>query len=198
MNMCTLAVTEEEYRKIIRTLEHGYKSECIDKDGRTYHIKHRPNYRVAMALKLEYATGLRISDIVKLRQKDIVKDGDKYRLDIVEQKTGKKRIFKINQRIYDAINEYCAERGIASDQCIVGGTTFSVQKQIKYVREYLGMERISSHSFRKGFAQKFYRLVDFDVVAVQKALQHKSATTTYTYLASGNKAFENALEQMAM
>jgi integrase len=39
---------------------------------------------------LEGNLGLRISDILKLRPCDIVRDGDRYRLEITEQKTGKR------------------------------------------------------------------------------------------------------------
>ena len=55
----------------------------------------RPNERIATALVLEGNLGLRISDILKLRQCDIVRDGDRYRLEVVEQKTGKRRVFTV-------------------------------------------------------------------------------------------------------
>jgi len=48
-----------------------------------------PNERVATALVLEGNLGIRISDILALRPCDIVRDGDRYRLEIVEKKTGK-------------------------------------------------------------------------------------------------------------
>ena len=48
-----------------------------------------PNERVATALVLEGNLGIRISDILSLRPCDIVRDGDRYRLEIVEKKTGK-------------------------------------------------------------------------------------------------------------
>lgn len=188
-NICTLALTEDEYRYIISVLEHGYVHNGIT---------HRPNYRVAFACKLEYATGMRISDVVKLRQKDIVKDGDRYRLDIKEKKTGKKRTFRINQQIYNCIDEYCAEHDIPQDKPIIGGTTYSIQKQLKYVREYIGIDRISTHSFRKSGAQRLYSLSNYSIVAVQTWLNHSSAATSYTYLASGNRELEEALEKMAM
>lgn len=188
-NITTLAVTEQDYRAIINVLEHGYVHNGVT---------HRPNYRVAFALKLEYATGMRISDIVRLRMKDIVKDGEKYRLDIKEKKTGKKRTFRINQQIYNCIDDYCIKHGIPSNKEIIGICEYAVQKQLKFVCDYIGLERVGTHSFRKSCAQRFYALTDFDVVAVQKLLQHRSASTTYTYLNSGNKVFESALDKLAM
>ena len=78
MNKKTIALTKEQYKEIIETIRTGFGS-C------------RANERIATALILEANLGLRISDIIKLRLNDIVKDGERYRLDITEQKTGKKR-----------------------------------------------------------------------------------------------------------
>ena len=82
MNKKTVALTTEQYREIIQTMKEGF-SGC------------RPNERIATALVLEGNLGIRISDIVKLRPCDIVRDGDRYRLEIVEQKTGKAREFTV-------------------------------------------------------------------------------------------------------
>lgn len=57
----------------------------------------RPNERIATALVVEGNLGLRISDILRLRLCDIVRDGVRYRLAIVEQKTGE-RVFTKGHR----------------------------------------------------------------------------------------------------
>ena len=67
MNKRTIALTTEQYKEIIHTMKQGFTG-C------------RPNSRAATALILEANLGLRISDIVKLRFADIVRDGDRYRL----------------------------------------------------------------------------------------------------------------------
>ena len=82
MNKKTAALTTEQYKEIIQTMKQGFCG-C------------RPNERVATALVLEGNLGIRISDIVNLRFCDIVKDGDRYRLEIIEQKTGKRRVFTV-------------------------------------------------------------------------------------------------------
>lgn len=76
MNIKTVALTREQYQAIIQTMKQGITG-C------------RPNERVATALVLEANLGLRISDIIHLRLADIIKDGERYRLSIVEQKTKK-------------------------------------------------------------------------------------------------------------
>ena len=82
MNKRTIALTTEQYKKIIQTMREGFCG-C------------RPNERIATALVLEGNLGLRISDILSLRLSDIVRDGDRYRLEITEQKTKKKRVFTV-------------------------------------------------------------------------------------------------------
>ena len=74
MNKKTLTLTIEQYNDIIDTMKTGF-SGC------------RPNKDMAMALVVEANIGLRISDILKLKLSDIIKDGDRYRLNIREQKT---------------------------------------------------------------------------------------------------------------
>ena len=81
MNKRTIVLTTEQYKEIIQTMREGFCG-C------------RPNERIATALVLEGNLGLRISDILSLRLSDIVKDGDRYRLEITEQKTKKKRVLQ--------------------------------------------------------------------------------------------------------
>ena len=104
MNKKTVALTEEQYREIISTIRNGF----VCSDG---HIV-KPNNRIATALALEANLGLRISDILQLRLSVIVRDGDRYRLDIVEQKTKKKREFTVPMDIYIYIQDYALENNI--------------------------------------------------------------------------------------
>ena len=71
MNKRTVALTTEQYKEIISTMKSGFTG-C------------RPNERIATALMLEANLGLRISDILRLRLADIVRDGERYRLAITE------------------------------------------------------------------------------------------------------------------
>ena len=94
MNKQTKTLTTEQYKNIIQTMREGF-------------LDRRPNERIATALVLEGNLGLRISDIIKLRPCDIVRDGDRYRLEIVEQKTGKSRNFTVPLVIQQYIENYC-------------------------------------------------------------------------------------------
>ena len=92
MNKKTVALNEHQYERIIKTILTGF----ICADG---HIV-KGNQRIATALVLEANLGIRISDILKLSLNSIIHDGNRYRLDIVEKKTKKKREFTVPLEIY--------------------------------------------------------------------------------------------------
>ena len=182
MNKKTLALTEEQYKEIIDTIRTGFLSS-------------RPNQRIATALVLEANLGLRISDILQLRLKDIVKDGERYRLDIVEQKTGKSRTFTVPVEIYQYIQQYCIDTEIKSNEAIFPISERAVQKHLKAVCDYLGYEGISTHSFRKFFATNIYRDSNYNIALVQTLLQHSSAAITQRYLGIGSAEREQAIQK---
>ena len=180
MNKKTLALTTEQYTDIIDTMRKGF-SGC------------RPNHRAATALVIEANLGLRISDILNLKLNDIVKDGDRYRLDITEQKTGKKRTFTVLTELYNYIKIYCLENNIKPHEIIFPIFERAVQKQLKIVCDYLGYDGISTHSFRKFFATNVYMNNDYNIVIVQRLLQHSTPEVTQKYIGIEPKAIEDAL-----
>ena len=181
MNKKTKALTTEQYKEIIQTMKEGFCG-C------------RPNERVATALVLEGNLGLRISDIVKLRLCDIVLDGDRYRLEIVEQKTGKSRIFTVPLVIQQYIENYCLRNDLRRDELIFPLTERAIQKQLKIVCDYLGFEGISTHSFRKWYATEIYKNRGYDIALVQRLLQHSSAATTQRYIGIEPQRIEAAIQ----
>ena len=60
---------------------------------------------------LEGNLGLRISDTLKLQFCDVVRDGDRFRPEVVEQKTGKRRIFTVPLVIQQDMENYCLRTG---------------------------------------------------------------------------------------
>ena len=184
MNKKTKALTTEQYKEIIQTMKEGFCG-C------------RPNERIATALVLEGNLGLRISDIVKLRPCDIVRDGDRFRLEIVEQKTGKSRIFTVPLLIQQYIENYCLRNGLRRDELIFPLTERAIQKQLKIVCDYLGFEGISTHSFRKWYATEIYKNSGYDIALVQRLLQHSSAATTQRYIGMEPQRIEAAIQNHA-
>ena len=182
MNKKTVALTTEQYKEIISTMRKGFSG-------------FRPNERVAAALMLEANLGIRVSDIVKLKLTDIIKDGDRFRLDIIEQKTNKKRVFTVPQEIYNYLKGYCYDNSIKENDVIFKLTTTAIQKQLRLVCDYLGYENISTHSFRKYFATQIYKNSDYNIALVQTLLQHSSTAVTQKYIGIEQKEVEKALAE---
>ena len=181
MNKKTAALTTEQYKEIITTMREGFCG-C------------RPNDRVATALVLEGNLGLRISDIVRLRPRDVVFDGGRYRLSIIEQKTGKQRVFTVPLVIQQYIENYCLRNGIGANELIFPITTRNVQKILARVCDYLGYHGISTHSFRKWYATEIYKNNGYDIALVQRLLQHSSAAVTQRYIGIEPQRIEKAIE----
>ena len=181
MNKKTKALTSAQYREIIQAMREGFCG-C------------RPNERIATILVLEGNLGLRISDILRLRLCDIVRDGERYRLEIIEKKTGKRRVFTVPLVLYQYIENYCLRNNIRRDDIIFPITERAVQKQLQIVCGYLGYEGISTHSFRKWYATEIYKANGYDIVLVQRLLQHSSAATTQRYIGIEPQRIEQAIE----
>ena len=181
MNKKTKALTTEQYKEIIQTMREGFTG---------FH----PNERVATALVLEGNLGIRVSDILSLRPCDIVRDGDRYRLEIVEQKTGKHREFTVPLVVKQYIENYCLRNGIGSRDRIFPVTERAISKQLAIVCDYLGYEGIGTHSFRKWYATEIYKANGCDIALVQRLLQHSSAETTQRYIGIEPQRIEKAIE----
>lgn len=181
MNKKATALTTAQYQDIIQTMKTGF-SGC------------RPNERIATALVLEGNLGLRISDILKLRLSDIVRDGERYRLEITEQKTGKQRVFTVPLVIQQYMENYCLRNSIRPNDLMFPITERAVQKQLALVCDYLGYTGISTHSFRKWYATEIYKNSGYDIALVQRLLQHSSAAVTQRYIGMEPQRIEQAIE----
>ena len=177
----TKVVTKEQYTEIIETIKKG----CLNT---------RPNDKVATALVLEANLGIRICDIINLTLNSIVKDGSRYRLDIIEQKTQKKRTFTVPVEVYNYISQYCIDNNIKSKDKIFTITERQVQRILKKVCDYLGYNDISTHSFRKFYATQIYLDNNYNIMLVKELLQHASISTTQEYIGIGTEELERAIQ----
>lgn len=196
MNKKTVALSAEDYREIITAIQNGF---AYEQDGKQK--KFRANIQLATVLQLEANIGMRVGDILNLTMANIKKDGCRYRLDVIEQKTGKARQFTIPTDVYAFLSEYAMNNNIGKDDFLftVGNkkrriTERAIQKQLKIVCDYLGIENVSTHSFRKTFATIAYTDSNYNIELVRQLLQHSSTNTTQRYIGIGSKQIEEALQ----
>lgn len=179
----TRALSQEEYEKLVKTIRIGY----------TYKdVKHRPNDQIATILVLEGNLGCRIGDIIALRTDSIIDDGGIWKMNITEEKTGKKRYFIVPKPIKAFIDHYCECNGITE------GRLFDIEapavwKQLRAATAYLGLENVSTHSMRKMAAQTIYSNTNHDIEAVAEFLNHASVNTTRRYIKRSDEQLEKAI-----
>ena len=183
----TLALENSKYIEMIQTIRDGY----TDYNG----VKHRPNKQLATILVLEANLGCRIGDIMNLKTDSIIDDGGIYKLNIIEQKTGKKRNFIVPKQLKDFIDAYITEANIYKGP-LFDIKSAAVWKQLRAVTDYLGLENVSTHSLRKMAANSLFEASGHDIEIVREFLNHSSVRTTQTYLKRSDAQMERAINQM--
>lgn len=109
--------------------------------------------------------GLRISDILKLRVKDVLNYDRtvKTHIEILEEKTKKYKRFKINNMLVDELGKYT--KNMNMDEYIFKSRN-GKNKPITRVRAYIilnktgervGIDEIGTHTLRKTFGYWFYK-----------------------------------------
>ena len=184
-NKTTVALNTEQYENVINTIREGF----MNKNGKAF----RPNKQLSVALVLESNLGIRIGDILSLRFNDIIKDANRWRLNIIEKKTGKVRNFTVSNEIYTYIKIYCLENNIKLNAKIFRVGERNIQQQLKIAVDYLGLENVSTHSFRKYYATEMYKNSGNNVLLVTKLLQHSSPSTTQKYIGISEQEIEQAI-----
>ena len=142
-----------------------------------------------LPLRVAFATGLRVGDVVALMGWNLREDGVVY----VAQKTGKAGFAPCPRGFLEAMRRqmrggFCfpakRKRGHITRQ--------AVWSRVKRACTLAGIDSagISPHSFRKSFAVELLR--KSDLRTVQEALQHSSAYVTEQYAFSDWSTGENA------
>ena len=150
------------------------------------------NYKMSLLVALGCFTGLRISDILALRWNQILGVEE---FTIIEKKTGKKRIIRLNPQLQKHIQE-CYEHikpiGVKAPILVSQkGTIFTIQainrilKDIK--KKYkVKIKNFSCHSLRKTFGRQVYNMnsenSELALVKLMELFNHSSVSITKRYL----------------
>ena len=150
------------------------------------------NFKMSLLIALGCFTGLRISDILALRWEQILSTEE---FTIIEKKTGKKRVLRLNSQLQQHIQE-CYEHiqpiGMKAPILVSQkGTVFTIQrinvilKEIK--RKYrLKVKNFSCHSLRKTFGRQVYNMnsenSELALVKLMELFNHSSLAITKRYL----------------
>lgn len=186
MNKRCLTFTDEQYRRSIELLRGGFML-----DGAVI----KPNNRIATVEVLQASLGLRLGDTLSLKMSSFVRDGNRYRLDIYEEKTKKLRNFTVPLEVYSFIQQYAIDNGLGSEAKLFDISERQVERHLNKVFAKMGLPLGSygSHSYRKYFATKIYIDNEYNIELVRVLLQHSSVSITQRYIGIGQKQIESAL-----
>ena len=113
-------------------------------------------------------------------RKCAVKNDYRHRLDIKEEKTSKTRVFTVPFEVFSFIQDYAIGNGVSKDAKLLNIGERQVERHLKLMFEKMGLntDYYVTHSFRRFFATQVYNNNDYNVLLVQKLLQHSSPSTT--------------------
>lgn len=139
-----------------------------------------------LLLHIGIFTGLRVSDILRLRVRDIAR----HPVYIIEKKTKKKRQIEFDTKLDNMLDEHIIKNNLGYNDYLIFSTAKNKDKPLSRIQAYrilrraserVGVKGIGTHSMRKTFAVAHFR-AHHDIEQLQKLLNHKYVHTTLRYL----------------
>jgi len=141
------------------------------------------NLRNRLIFAFGINTGLRVSDILNLNVGDVL---NKTHVKIKEKKTGKLKIFPLNNKIQNLLKDYLKNKN-ENEPLFIGKKKKRLNRSQVYrflneACKELGLkENIGTHTMRKTFGFFFYKQFN-DVALLQKILNHSTPSITLRYI----------------
>lgn len=144
----------------------------------------KENDRDYMMLVFGIFSGLRISDILSLKIRDVK---DKSSISIREKKTRKINKIKINKTLKKSIDEYVKDKD--PDDFLIKSrkgynkpiTRIRAYQILKSLEDKFDIEDIGCHSLRKTFGYHYYKNTK-DIATLQMIFNHSSPVITLAYI----------------
>ena len=143
-------------------------------------------------------TGLRSSDILKLKQSDFIECDNKHRIKFTAEKTKKRAIRPVSKYTYEMATSQPNETIFYNEKYGCRYSHIWASRNMKrYFKDYitkadLSDKNVSVHSLRKSAGAKVYQ--KFGIEGARDFLQHESYDTTKTYLQIEETELNNKIE----
>ena len=139
-------------------------------------------------------TGLRISDILKLKVVDVK---DKTHIIIKEEKTDKLKRFRINTTMQAEISDYVFNMS-ESDYLFAGKMNKPISRVMAWkilnkAAKEINISEIGTHTLRKTFGYHFYQKTR-DVALLQNIFNHSSPSQTLRYIGINQDIIDEAID----
>ena len=157
-------------------------------------------YRDFLLFLIGINSGLRVSDILKLKVSDVKQ---KDYIEISEQKTGKYKRFPITNSFKDYLNEFIVDKSL--DDYLFSGKQRN--KPISRIQAYRIINNacrkaeitghIGTHTMRKTFGYHFYREKK-DIALLQYIFNHSAPSVTLRYIGINQDIFDSNLQSFSL
>ena len=157
------------------------------------------NYRNYLLFEIGIYIGIRISDILNIKVKDIK---NKDNLKLREIKTGKEKLMPIPAHLKKEIIYYIDNKTMQDDEYLFKSRTKKIKpisrvqayKILQNVAKKYNLENIGTHTLRKTFGYHFYKRTN-DVALLMTILNHSDPSITLRYIGieqdNVNKSLKN-------
>lgn len=155
-----------------------------------YQYLNRKDSKYGLLFKFGLNTGLRISDILPLKVKDIFNNNGEFRdyLVLIEKKTGKEKKIKLNDALRKTIKAYVKNNQLSFEHYIFasrkGNHIGRVQayRVLKEAADIVGIENFGTHSLRKTWGYWTYKISRYNIGLIMDTFNHSSQSITLRYI----------------
>lgn len=160
------------------TAEYIEWSTAIDTAHRL--IKDKKNHVYGLYILIAIRTGLRMGDLLGLKYEELL-SGE---LVLIEEKTKKKRVIKVHNEILKALNKKEGHIFISQKNTVLSRQQINRKLKDIFIKESRS-HNISSHSLRKTFGRRVYKLNNESekaLVYLSELFNHSNLAVTRRYL----------------
>lgn len=169
------------------------------------------NSKYHLMFLLGIRTGLRITDILELKVKDVI-ERDRYNnikikshILTKENKTKKRKRIKVHIELKKALEEFVIDKEdeaylIQSNKKDKFGDYKHLSRQrawevLKIVADFIGIDEIGCHTLRKTFGYHYYKKTK-DIALLQNIFNHSSPEITLRYIGITDDMMDRAFDNM--
>lgn len=182
-------------RKDIQSMRASLREQGTDR-----FTTNRTGKRNEMLFTFGINAGLRVSDIVKLRVKDVA---DKDRVNVIEIKTGKKRkVYLAN--IKKELSKYIRDMKLQPDDYLFPSrkhghhiSTTQVYRALVQAGKSIGRDDIGTHTMRKTFGYWFIKQ-GHSIEQLMVIFNHSSESITKRYIGIEQEELEDSLKDFRL
>ncbi len=165
--------------------------QVISKDKIALMITSCPNLKHKLIIEFLYSSGLRLSELLNLKRKDI--DFDNNLIFVRHGKGAKDRVTLLSSSLKNDLLKYYSNFNFKTDYVFEGRNGKYTKKSVQKVLERLGNKiglKIHPHMLRHSFATHLLEN-GTDLRYIQKLLGHASSKTTEIYTHVANSQLKN-------